>query len=123
MTMKLQIGQLSPSTLTRPRGNEAYRKLLVYIHLGKPVEIDLRAQDVISISFLDELIVNLQSSGLLDKVTFIFSANATRERFAEIAALRNARIYYKCDDTEERRPVESKARPPLELRKAKGASR
>lgn len=122
MKRRLLVKELSESTVTRPRGHEAYRELLEYLKTGEPLEIDLRGQELISGSFLDEIIINLKASNLLDKVTFLLSAEDTYKRLARIAATRNAQIFYRPSEHGDRRVVEPKAFPDLPFRRARSAT-
>jgi len=119
MNRLISIKELSPSTVTRSRGSEAYTELLDYLKSGEPVEIDLRGQELISMSFLDEMVIKLSSAGLLDKVTFLVTNETIYQRLAQVAAIRCARIFYKPGEGEERKIIESKPVHDLELRKAR----
>jgi len=72
-------------------------------------------------SFLDEIVIKLQSANLLDKVTFIFAADDIRQRLAQIAAIRDAHIFYKRSEQEDRRIIEGSPVPGLEMRKVRSA--
>ena len=72
-------------------------------------------------SFLDEVVINLKSANLLDKITFIFAADDIYQRLAQIAAIRNAQIFYKSSEKEDRRIIEVRPVPGLELRKVRSA--
>lgn len=123
MNRQISIRDLSRSTVTRSRGNQAYLKLLEYLRSGEELQIDLRGQELISISFLDELVIKLNAARLLDRVTFLLSAEDTYKRLAQIAAIRNARIFYQRTEREARQPVELIYPSSLELKPATGQSR
>ena len=94
----LSIRELSSSTVTRTKGNEAYRNLTDHLASTDRLWIDLRNHEPISFSFLDQLISRLDDSQVLQKITFILASDSSYERLAQIAALRNATIYYQKDD-------------------------
>jgi hypothetical protein len=94
----LSIRELSSSTVTRTKGNEAYRNLKDHLASTDRLWIDLRNHELISFSFLDQLISRLDDSQVLQKITFILASDSSYERLAQIAALRNATIYYQKDD-------------------------
>lgn len=94
----LSIRELSSSTVTRTKGNEAYRNLTGHLASADRLWIDLRDHELISFSFLDQLISRLDDSQVLHKITFILASDSSYERLAQIAALRNAIIYYQKDD-------------------------
>jgi hypothetical protein len=121
MNRIVQLKDLTPSAVSRSRGNEAYHKIMQHLDAEDSMEIDLRGQDLISISFLDEVVIKLQSVNLLDKVTFIFVADDIHQRLAQIAAIRSAQIFYKCSEEEDRRIVEVRPVSGLELRKVRSA--
>ncbi len=59
----IPIKNLSPATTTRARGHKAYLNLVEHLKGGESVILDLRDQELISIFFLDEIVLNLKSSG------------------------------------------------------------
>jgi hypothetical protein len=116
MSRLIAIKELSESAATRPRGHEAYDNLLDHLKSVGLIRIDLRGQEPISGSFLDEIVINLQSSRLLDRVAFIVANEAVYKRLAQIALIRNANILYSCSDHDELRPVQTRPRPEVELK-------
>ena len=121
MSRIIQLKDLAPSAVSRSRGLEAYEGILKQLKPGVSLEIDLRGQELISMSFLDEIVIKLQSANLLDKVTFLFADDDIHQRLAQIAAIRDAQIFYKRSGKEERRIIEVRPVPALELRKARSA--
>jgi hypothetical protein len=103
----LSIKELSTSTVTRTKGNEAYRNLTGHLASTDRLWIDLRNHELISFSFLDQLIFRLEDSQVLQKVTFITS-DTSYERLAQIAALRKATIYYQKDDHDSPSTIQSR---------------
>lgn len=122
MERLIPVTNLSPSTTTRPRGNQAYRSLKEHLKSGESVSVDLRGPDLISISFLDEIVMNLKDSDLLDKVTFIFTDRAVQQRIARIAAFRQASIFCKRSESEPREPITPQPSPDLQLKPRKRAA-
>ena len=99
--------QLSSSTVTRTKGNEAYRNILENFASADRLGIDLRNHEWISFSFLDQVIVRLKDSEALGKVTFILTSGSAHEWLAQIARLRDATIYYQRDEHDVRKPIRS----------------
>jgi hypothetical protein len=121
MSRIIQLKDLAASAVSRSRGLEAYQGILKHLQPGASLEIDLRGQELISMSFLDEVVINLQSANLLDRITFIFAADDIHQRLAQIAAIRDAQIFYKTSEKEDRRVIEVRPVPGLEIRKARSA--
>ena len=121
MTRIVQLKDLAPSAVSRSRGLEAYEAILKRLKPGVCLDVDLRGQELISMSFLDEMVIKLQAANLLDKVTFLFAADDIHQRLAQIAAIRDAQIFYKCSEQEDRRIIEVRPVPRLEMRKARSA--
>jgi hypothetical protein len=94
----LPITQLSSSTDSRTKANEAYRNLTEHLASNEPLVIDLRNREALSFSFLDQLIWRLRESETLQKVTFLVSSESSYKNLAQIAASRNAAIYYQTQD-------------------------
>lgn len=105
--MLIKVLDLASPCLTRPRGEEAYNKLHLYLdESGRaPVDVDLDATDAPSSSFLDELVLKLQASSLLDYVTFVTTKDRVRKRLANIAGTRNLTLYFKPQPDAIRRAV------------------
>ncbi len=121
MNRIIQLKDLAPSAVSRSRGLEAYQGILKQLNPEVSLEIDLRGQELISMSFLDEIVIKLQSANLLDKVTFICAADDIRQRLAQIAAIRDAQIFCKRSEQEDRSILEVSPVPGLELRKVRSA--
>lgn len=94
----LPIVQLSSSTVTRTKANEAYRNLTQHLASHEPLVIDLRNSEALSFSFLDQLIWRLRESKTLQKVTFLVGSESSYKNLAQIAASRDAAIYYQTHD-------------------------
>lgn len=92
----LPITELSSSTVTRTKANEAYRNLTHYIRPNERLLIGLEGP--VSLSFLDQLIYRLKDSQALQKITFFVNSKRLYESLAQIAAARNAAIHYRTPD-------------------------
>ena len=114
METSILITQLAPKTVTRPRGEEAYRKLREYLPAGT-VEVDLNSAALLSFSFLDGLILQLLKADQLDKVTFVASEPGLQRKLAQVAGVRKAMIFFRTEKGEPRRPVQPKAMTKIEL--------
>src|SRR5262245_6069493 len=108
METSVLITQLAPTMVTRPRGEEAYRKLREYLSAGA-VEVDLNNATLLSFSFLDGLILQLMEAGQLDKVTFVASEPGLQRKLAQVAGVRKAVIFFRTEKGRPRRPVQPKA--------------
>lgn len=89
----IHISELSKICATRRRGQEASSRLEPYLKSGM-VEIDLDDVEVISTSFLDELILHLVNIGSIEKVVFKCSTSILEDKLARISGIRNTKINY-----------------------------
>ena len=90
METTLHISALTPSTLTRPRGEVAGRKVAASIK-AVAVELDL-GETVPSLSFLDGLVLTLQEKQVLHLVTFVTTNPAVLSRLVRIAGERGVTL-------------------------------
>lgn len=104
MRKRVHIKDLSSSWLTRARGLEAYGNLERYLAEG-PLEIDVTAVELVSTSFLDELVRRLLESSLLENITFIVDEPAVVEKLGRIASIRQAQIFKRSSRQEARELV------------------
>lgn len=118
----IPVTKLASSTATRLRGQGAYVNLVEYLKGGESVSLDLRGQELISMSFLDQIVLNLKAADLLDKVTFLLNEPAIHQRIARIAAFRDAVIFYKSSESEPRKPIEPQPSPELQLKPRSSAA-
>lgn len=108
MITQIHINRLTPSCVTRARGEEAAKKL--YAHSGtKPVEVDLSGIEMISLSFLDGLLFSFCKSSNKKRIIFYIDSPDTENKLARIAGMRHITIHYHYRG-QEVRPVEP--RPP-----------
>jgi hypothetical protein len=94
----LPITQLSSSMVTRTKANEAYRNLTQHLASNERLVIDLRNGEALSFSFLDQLIWRLRESEALQNVSFLVGSESSYKNLGQIAASRNAAIYYQTQD-------------------------
>ncbi|HEY1267846.1 MAG TPA: hypothetical protein VGH16_11365 [Candidatus Binatia bacterium] len=111
--------QLSSSAVTRPRGREAFTRLVGYLDDYESVQIDLRSTELISSSFLDEVVLSLKAMDVLDRVVFLVTDLAVRQRLANIAAVRDAQIFYRTHEKSPKEIILPHEYPGLELKRAK----
>lgn len=90
METTIHLLKLTPSTLTRPRGEEAGKKMAAYVQAGA-VELDLD-NTLPSLSFLDGLILALREERTLHLVTFVTKDPVVLDRLARIATERDVTI-------------------------------
>ena len=105
METSVSITELAPATITRSRGHEAYRKLQDYL-AGEAVEIDLSGAELLSMSFLDEIVSKLLESRQLDRVTFLAADPSAQQKLARIAGIRNTSIFFRTKKEEPRQLVQ-----------------
>src|SRR5712692_4688770 len=96
----IRLNELSPATTTRSRGNSAFLQLRALLSKQpEPVELDLQSE-VISTSFLDEIVRLLLEEGQLERVLFRVHQHEDLAKIATIAGLRNAKVRYVGLDTD-----------------------
>ena len=81
------LASLSSSFTTRRRGEEAYMELQPMLRAG-PVVLDLDDVEVLSVSFLDGLLLGLINCGHINSVIFRTSNARTRTRLERLSGLR-----------------------------------
>lgn len=106
---RIKVTDLAFPCLTRPRGEEAYAKFRPLIDEHGAVDLDLDAKDAPSSSFLDEIILKLQSSGHLDRVTFVTRSDRIKSRLSTIADIRHVALYFKPDSESQVRLLPKKS--------------
>lgn len=102
----VDLPSLVTKSTTRERGDEAFDKLLPLLKI-ECVEVDLTHADILSISFLDELILRTAKENLLNSLIFITDA----ERLPKIErafSMRNLEGKYRLRDDVTVRPIELK---------------
>lgn len=88
------ISELSKICVTRKRAQEASSRLQPYLKSGI-VEIDLDSVEVVSTSFLDELILQLVKADSIEKVVFKCSTSIIEDKLARISGIRATKAYYR----------------------------
>lgn len=114
METSVSITQLVPATVTRPRGEEAYRKLQASLS-AEVVEVDLNGAKLLSFSFLDGLILQLLEANELGKVTFVAADPETQRKLAQVAGIRKVEIFFRTEQGKPRRRVQPKFPTKVEL--------
>ena len=95
MLRQIRIEDLSLSCIMRSSGQEAARKLEECFGITEHIEIDLNNVEIVSMSFLDELIYRLYESTNLDKVIFRVCDVFIKDKLERIAQIRSVRIRYR----------------------------
>jgi len=93
---------------TRARAAEAVTELWPHLEQGLSVKLDLEG-DIVSMSFLDEVVRRLLESGRLDQVVFSIHSQDVLDKLARIADVRHAPIVYMGVDTKV--PIRITGRP------------
>ena len=107
----IRISELSKICATRRRGQEASSRLQAYLKRGL-VEIDLDDVEILSTSFLDELISQLVETDRIEKVVFKCSTSALEDKLARISGIRNTKIYYRLRNSRSHEIVPKPFEPP-----------
>ncbi|MBI3245892.1 MAG: hypothetical protein HYZ50_05240 [Deltaproteobacteria bacterium] len=87
METLISLTKLTPSTLTRPRGEVVGRELAAKVEAGA-IELDLSNTSP-SLSFLDGLILTLQKEDTLERVTFVTKDPTVRDKLTRISRERS----------------------------------
>lgn len=87
METLISLTKLTPSTLTRPRGEVVGRELAAKGEAGA-IELDLDNTSP-SLSFLDGLILTLQKEQALERVTFVTKDPTVRDKLTRIRGERS----------------------------------
>ena len=101
MVKQVHISQLSSSSLTRIRGQEAYERLLPIVQ-KEQVEIDLTGVAALSMSFLDGLVSQLLTSGHSERTTFVADEKPVLDKLSRIADIRHAVLYFRSTNSPRR---------------------
>lgn len=109
----IAVSQLVPSPVSRARGAQASEKIREYLERETCVDIDLRNATMVSVSFLDEIVLRLREFQLLDNITFVLTSEDTYRQLTQISSLRDSKIYFRHGITGERQPV--KVSEPFQL--------
>ena len=95
MLRQIRIEDLSSPCVMRSRGREAAHKVEECLGTTEHIEIDLTSVEIVSMSFLDELIYRLYESTNLDKVIFRVYDAAIKDKLERITQIRSVRIRYR----------------------------
>ena len=93
MEHRLHVSDLGLPTLTRTRGREAYGNWREYWQEGSAT-ILLDGVTMLSLSFLDGLVLELLAAGELERVTFETREPRTRHKLARVAGLHPEAVLY-----------------------------
>ena len=106
----IDVLQLVKSTITRERGNEAYDKLKEKIcgNSFDTIIINLTNSLMISLSFLDGLIINIKNNPELKeiKLYFIIKEYDTLKELQKVITLRDFKGYYKYEGEDNFKEIE-----------------
>lgn len=114
METSVPISQLTPRTVTRPRGEEAYQKLQELLRAGA-VEVDLSSATLLSFSFLDGLILQILDNHQLERITFVAPDPGLQRKLAQVAGVRKVTIFFREKKGEPRQIVQPRAATKIEL--------
>ena len=94
----IDIKDLCSSCMTRVRGRETASKLIEYVQNDKSLIINLNNVDILSFSFLDELIFWLAASANMRNVIFRVDSEIVQDKLARIVAIRDVVLFYQHDN-------------------------
>ena len=89
---RIFIERLVQPCITRNRGKEAFNKMQEYL-IAASVEIDFSNCEMVSLSFLDELIIQIHRNFKLSNVVFRVPNQLIEDRLARISGFRRVTIY------------------------------
>ena len=105
VAIQLDITALVPPLcVTRAKGESAYQELRASLGVDD-VDVNLDCVEVLSMSFLDGIILSLINDDLRRKVTFKTEKKVTREKLARISEIRDVPIYCRSSGQAEGVPV------------------
>ena len=93
-TCVVDVTKLTAPCITRNRGREAANKLSSCLN-NCSIELDLRKAELVSLSFLDELICQYLILVNKGEIKFITDDKHTENRLSRISAVRSITIYCK----------------------------
>ena len=94
---RIFIERIVQPCFTRDRGRETFNKLLKYL-IATTVEIDFSNCEMVSLSFLDELIVQINQHFKLSNVVFRVPDKFIEDKLARISGFRRVTIYCRIND-------------------------
>ncbi|MBM4296704.1 MAG: hypothetical protein FJ143_03085 [Deltaproteobacteria bacterium] len=115
MSVRVPFKELSESGIGRARGLMAFRILKSHL-TAQSVEIDFTGEDLVSLSFMDELVLRLIESKQLEKVVFVASDALVLEKLAQVSAIRSATIYVRGKSGEPKTILKPKPTTPISLK-------
>lgn len=104
MARRVEVQGLSEHTVTRARGKEAAGRLLELV-AQQEIDLYLDEAEVLSTSFLDEIVVELAAEAALPRVTFVMSDPATVAKLERIAAIREVALFQRRPSSDQRSAV------------------
>lgn len=108
--LTIELQDFAKSTVTRDRGNEAYAALekMLRENASDTVMIDLRKAELVSLSFLDSIIVNIKKNDNLRNVTFCFMVKNedVLKKLRKVITMRDFKAYYKASEESEDKEIE-----------------
>ena len=109
---RIHISDLSEVTVTRARGAEAFDRLAPQLSPDLMLELDLDGVDLLSPSFLDELILKLSKADAIEQVVFLTKDLVVLQKLRRAATYRRVALLVKSGDVSTRR-LEERASPAL----------
>ena len=111
---RISISDLTSPTLTRHRGRIAADRLEKYLGEHESVELDVREDRPVSLSFLDEIVWTLRKSDDIDRLTFVTDRADIVRKLERIAYIRNVNVHKRDPSSRKRTRVDQT--PPVPRR-------
>ena len=108
--MRVKVQDLAPSCLTRHRGNQAYQTLLK-MDDGSQIEVELDGAEILSLSFLDELVFRVNQTGAGDRLVLVSENPDHIGKLARISGFRGVTIRRMSNGRPEPIPPERSSAP------------
>ncbi|MFC1947544.1 hypothetical protein ACFLXY_06465 [Chloroflexota bacterium] len=102
MDNEYRLRDLPFPCISRIRGKSAALQVLERVKQS-PLHIDMRDVDMLSMSFMDELVFHLAASANMRNVVFIIDDQVLLNKLAHIADIRQININYKFADEQIKR--------------------
>lgn len=102
----IPLCRLVPRATTRDRGAEAFAKLLPLLSEHRSVEIVLPEAELVSTSFLDELILRAAHDNVLEHLWFVVQTKESYKRLVRAFSMRHFSGKYRWSDDDSIRDIE-----------------
>src|SRR2546422_858196 len=95
MTTVIPIIELGDHMATRTRGAEASERLKSLMDGEAPVEVAIMGDFPVTLSFLDEIVRQVDATHQLDKLTFLSDREDVLYKLGRLVEILKVRLYYR----------------------------